>query len=276
MPTTAPAFPNRPLTVRPPGYSLWALTGWVVVGAFMMLGFWLIVTEPIPALKDDWVIRNTARPIPQAGIEDGRCSTRLVLVQCEATLTAAFATGEVRKKTKQYFVAFHIGDYSATVMGDPARPEYLTTDLALSKFWNRVITLLVSIPVFAALAGLMVWYVVRQLRERRSILRGLNGRTLRLVALELGFRNRQIWRVGGTNSDGSPAWQDWHISPRRSPIVLDAEQGLVLGVTADNTRVVMPLDTRLSWIGLTDAERETLRRSLSTAPTRGGSPAPAS
>jgi hypothetical protein len=235
----------------------------------MMLGGWLIVTEPIPALKDDWVIRKTARPIPQAGIEGGRCSTRLVLVQCEATLTAALATGEVRRQTKQYFVAFHLGDYSATVMGDPSRPDYLTTDLALSKFWNRVVTLLVSIPVFAGFAALMVWYVVRQLRERRSILRALNRRTLRPIALVLGGRNRQVWRVGRASRDGSPAWQDWRVSHRRAPIVLDRERGLVLGVTADDTSVVMPLDTRLSWIGLTDGERDTLRRSLSSATTGG-------
>jgi len=257
-----PVLPGRPLTVHPPGHGLWPIIGWLAVSLLLLAGFVLIVATPIPDLRADWAIRGTARPIPQARIEDGRCKTHLVLVECEATLVLRQGRGaEIRQKTNQYFVDIHFDAYTAIVMGDPARPAYLTTNLALDKFWNRTITLVVSIPVFGAIAGFSLLAVIRQLRTRAAILRALNGQTLRSVALLLVGQNQKVWRVAN-EAPGAPTWEDWKVPRRAEPIMLDQRGETVLGVTAGDGSVAMPLDARLSWIGLTDAERDALRRSL--------------
>lgn len=265
MAAGSPVLPARPLTVSPPGHGLWPIVGWLAVSLLLLAGFVLIVATPIPDLRADWAIRGTAKAIPQARIEEGKCKTHLVLVECEATLVLRQGRGpEIRQKTNQYFVDIHFGAYTAIVMGDPARPTYLTTNLALDKFWNRVITLAVSIPFFGAIAWFSLLAVVKQFRARAALLRALNGQTLRPVGLLLVGQNQKVWRVAN-DAPGAPAWEDWKVPRRAEPIVLDPAEQTVLGVTAGDGSVAMPLDAKLTWIGLTDPEREALRRSLSSA-----------
>ena len=135
-------LPSRPLTAYPPGHSLWS--------PIMVIGFWLIalyfvtygMLQPIPDLMADWSIRQTAQPISGGHIENGKCSTRLFLVGCHGTLILRRAgEPDIRREVSHHFVDFHMGDYKARIMADPANPNHLTTDLFLDKLFNRIITL---------------------------------------------------------------------------------------------------------------------------------------
>jgi hypothetical protein len=263
MAAKSPAFPDRPLTVLPPGHGLLGILIWLPVALLVLAGCVMIVTTPIPDLLQDWAIRDTARQMPQARVEDGRCKTRLVLVDCEAILVLPQGRGQpIRQPSNLYFVDLHFGGYTTSVMGDPARSPHLTTNLALEKFWNRVITLALSIPFFGAIAWYMVASLFKQLRERRHILGALDRRVLRPVALKLGSRGQKTWHVSNLDPNGVPIWREWKVSSRIHPITLDSRQELILGVTAGDGIVAMPLDSNLTWIGLSEPERAALRQSL--------------
>lgn len=62
------------------------------------------------------------------------------------------------------FTAASAGEYSVTVMADPARPELATTDMALNRLWNRTITLLARGGILLALTIASVVTLIRRLR----------------------------------------------------------------------------------------------------------------
>ncbi|RJF87170.1 hypothetical protein D3874_09140 [Oleomonas cavernae] len=255
-------FPSRPLTARPPGTGL-ASSLWSILVAVLVLGGFVVITvPPIPDLLADWSIRKTAQPSPNSQIAEGECKTHLVLVTCNATLTL-YRPGQpkLEHETTIYFVDLHTGDYSAMVMADPARPEYLTTDLALETFWNRAITLGLSIPLFALLAWGMLRYGFGRLREGRRLRAALRDKPMRPTMLRLEGRGPKGWAVAGVDHNGAPVRRVWAVPRRAKPVVLDADKGLILGVTVDGS-VAMPLDAKLRWVDFTKQEREALSNSL--------------
>ena len=52
-------------------------------------------------------------------------------------------------------------------MADPARPDLVTTDLALDRLWNRTVTLLVIALLIVACIGGAIASLVRNRREAR-------------------------------------------------------------------------------------------------------------
>lgn len=266
MPNMNFAFPTRALGVRPPGMGIFSDFWSVVFALFVSAGCLLLVTFPIPALVDDFPIRASAQPLPGATIKHGSCSTSLVLVSCDATLALARRGQPPLERTLHYFfVDFHDGDYTARVVADPGRPEVITTDLALDKMWNRVTTMVVIGPFFVAIPVFLVWLTIGSLRRHHGVRRALSGQTLRPVFLRLDGVGPRAWRVSLKLPDGTVVAQRWRVPRRARPVMLDPERRAILGVTAGDGRIAMPVDAKLEWIKLSRAERKTLRADLGLA-----------
>ncbi|MFA5122106.1 hypothetical protein [Zavarzinia sp.] len=263
------AFPDRPLTAKPPGHGVGA-TIFALFGVVLLFGGGLLITiQPIHDLLADWQVLETARPVADGRIENGKCTTHGgVLVSCSGTLIAGGrGTPEVRQDVNDYFVDFHFGDYSAEVMADPAVPGHLTTDLALSKFWNRVATYAVSVPLVPALGIGSIFYARNTWRDGMATRSALRNKVLQLAPLRVEACGQKAWQVVGAGPDGQAVRRKWSVPARTKPIVVDAGRALILGVTADGT-VTMPLDLKLKWLDLTRAERDAMQRSLPPQPAK--------
>lgn len=93
-----------------------------------------------------------------ARVSEGKCSSKIVINICDATLSLRTAETTVLRRVNHVFAGVHLGEDGIRVMADPARPDLLTTDLGLDRLWNRTITLLVlglalGVTIVAALAG---------------------------------------------------------------------------------------------------------------------------
>lgn len=139
---------------------------WATLGVLMFAAMFVaMVVFTGPALLSDWQISAAAQPAPQAEIVKGSCTTKLVLAICDVTLRTQTARGPITRDVNYVFTDVHFGSYSAAAMADPARPELVTTDLALDRLWNRSLTFLVA-AVF--LVGFVTLPVVAFFRNRRA------------------------------------------------------------------------------------------------------------
>lgn len=158
---------NRPDTLRLPpprrgwGNTFWTLFGLVALAALLVA----CAVYTAPPVVTDWRIRDTARPVADARVTDGKCSTKIVLHLCDMTLNLRTPTGTVVRRVNTVFMGVHVGDYNIRVMADPARPDLVTTDLALNRLWNRTVTLAV---VAAALAAIIAAALIATVRNRRA------------------------------------------------------------------------------------------------------------
>lgn len=120
-----------------------AHTIWSWLGALMFGGVLVALSVyTAPNLISDWQVRSSAMPYADARVTEGSCRSKLFVHICGATLAVNGKSGRFVRDVNYVFVDFHVGDYSVRVMADPARPEMLTTDLALDKLWSRTLTLL--------------------------------------------------------------------------------------------------------------------------------------
>lgn len=162
---TASANRTEPLRLPPPrqgwGNTFWTLFGLVALGALPVA----CAVYTAPPLLSDWQIRDTARPVADARVTDGKCSAKIVLHICDMTLNLRTPTGIVARRVNTVFTGVHVGDYNIQVMADPARPDRVTTDLALDRLWNRTITLLV---IAGSLAATIIAAVAAMIRNRRA------------------------------------------------------------------------------------------------------------
>ena len=167
---TAPAKSPASLRLPPPsqgwGNILWTLFGLVALAG--LLAACLVYTAP--PLLSDWQVRETAHPVADARVTDGKCSAKIVLHICDATLNLRTSTGAVARRVNYVFSGFHVGDYSIRVMADPARPDLVTTDLGLDRLWNRTLTFL---AITGAIAAIIVLAIAGMVRNRRAASRGL-------------------------------------------------------------------------------------------------------
>ncbi len=141
--------------------TFWVLFGVVALGA--MLAACAIYTAP--ALISDWQVRETAAPMAEARISDGKCSSKIAIHICDLTLTLRRPTGTETRRVNYVFAGLHVGDFSAGPMADPARPDLITTDLGLERLWNRTITLVV---IMGALAAAIFGALLSLVRNRRA------------------------------------------------------------------------------------------------------------
>lgn len=157
---------DRPLTTLPPRGGGLRQRIWATLGILMFAGFFVaMMVYTAPPLLSDWQVRAAAQPAEGASIVKGSCTTKLVIAICDVTLMNRTPAGTITRSVNYAFTDVHFGDYSAQAMADPARPELVTTDLALDKLWNRTLTLLFGAVL---MLGFVVLPVVAFFRNRRA------------------------------------------------------------------------------------------------------------
>jgi hypothetical protein len=255
-------FPTRPLTAHPPGHGLWGSIVSLAATLLAVVGLAWIAIPPIPDLIADWSVRHTAQRVSGGDIEHGKCQTWGFMVTCSGTLVLRRpGAAEIRQEANHYFVDFHTGDYTANVMADPANPTHLTTDLFLSKIWNRIVTLAISVPFFAAVAFWVVRANWKGALESRALRAALRDRPLGLVVMRMDSQGPHKWLLTSDSANGAPRRSEWRVPRKARPIVLDPGQRTVLGVKSGDA-VHMPLDYDLRWVDLTKDERDAMLRVL--------------
>ncbi len=163
-PDTASSYRPDALRLPPRGHG-WINTFWVLFGV-AALGAILVACAvyTAPAVISDWQVRAAAKAAPDARVSEGKCSAKLVIHICDATLALRTPTGTVTRRVNYVFSGFHAGDYRVGVMADPARPDLVTTDLGLDRLWNRTLTLLAGA---GAIAACIVGALLSLIRNRR-------------------------------------------------------------------------------------------------------------
>ena len=165
-----PAMPGLSGSLRlQPGGGGWK-QALLTVSAALTCGAFLATAAAYtaPALVSDWEIRSAARPIADARVTEGRCSSQAVLQICDATLAVPTATGLVSRRVVYAFTGVLVGEQAVRVIADPARPELATTDMALDRLWNRTITLVAGAAVLLILTVLPLVAVARNRRRATS------------------------------------------------------------------------------------------------------------
>lgn len=243
-------LPNRPLQARPPGL-VWPHLVRLLPVLLVAVLLNVAVAWTVPGLVTDWLVRDAAVPIAGGRVAGETCRTPLMLDWCSATLVAPAGTGTVTRHVHNaYLVGFGPLRPRSRVVGDPRRPEWLTTDVALDNFWDRVSFALAGFLALVGTGGAMVWRAMPGLRARASWRRG----TLAPVALTLvgvaPARDGMVWTVQA--ADGQAA--RWTVPKTARPFTLGAPDR-VLGLQQAGTGAVMPLDAGLDWVALSADER---------------------
>lgn len=248
------AFPRRPLTLRAGRgrFGAWLLALSSVAFAALILGF--LALAVVPGIRDDLTVRDGALPSALARLEQGRCSSRIFLFQsCDITLAVRGKQAVVVREVTYLFVEPHMGTWTTQALLDPDHPGLPTTRLGLDRLTNRMVTA----AAFAAFAGLMVVGGFaglrgdRRLRRRVAALSGqmLEPEVVRLRAIGQGPE----WII----EDASGGTASWPVGRRSKPFMLDPARGLILALRARGGEA-FPLDDRLRFVDLVDAERAAL------------------
>lgn len=260
------AFPQRVFKLRAGRGALggWmtALFGLLLFGAFLVM----LAIEIGPAIRDDFAVRDTARPASLVRISEGRCQSRMFLFQtCDLTLAWRDTDGSHTRKVSYMFVEPHMGSWTANGMMDPKRPGLVTTDLGLDRLWNRVATV-VGGGAFALLliGGLVL--AARRAQAKSGQVKALSGHVLRAVPVVFdGWGEGPSWRV----RDERGAVFEWPVKKSDKPFLLDEERGLVLALRDPAGGPAFPLDDRLRFVTLTQEERAGVEAARwSAAPAR--------
>jgi hypothetical protein len=250
-------LPDRPLRVHPPGAgtrSQLALLAWAVLVLAALS--WMVI-RPIGDLLTDRELVGKVQPVAGARVH-GSCSVHLGLVtSCDGTLTVPRpGQPDLTRTVDYFFIDAHAGDYHIAVVADPARPELLSTDLGLDKLTNRMITLVVLGPLFLVIGVVGLVVARRTVGRQRATLRALSQQVLRPVLLRMDRYALGHWTVTALSSGARPV--SWSVPNRARPIVMDPSRRAVLGVTAGDGQIAMPLDAQLGWIELAADERREL------------------
>ena len=250
-------LPDRPLRVRPPGVGLGSQLAILVWAVFVLAALSWMVIRPIGDLLTDRELAGKAQPVAGARVH-GRCSVHLGFVtSCDGTLTVPRSgQPDLTRAVDYFFIDAHTGDYLITVVADPARPELLSTDLGLEKLTNRMITLVVLGPLFLVIGVVGLVVARRKVGGQRATLRALSRQVLRPVLLRMDRYALGRWTVTALSPGARPV--RWNVPNRARPIVMDPSRRAVLGVTAGNGQIAMPLDAELRWIDLAADERRAL------------------
>ena len=249
--TGFPALPARPLYAHPPAARVsgfFGVLGWL----FGLVALGAMVWAAGPDLYTDWQVRDTAAQVRGGHLASGTCHSQLVFHICDATLTAPNRPGQPQfeRSVNFAFASFNFGDFEAMVVADPRRPELLTTDLALDHFWDRVMTLLVLVGLVLLLLG---WGIVQYVRRRRDMrLWRTSPAVPTVLRLHTITRHRtgRTWSVLGEGG----AKANWTVSHRAAAFTLGAP-ARILGLRRVVDGAIMPLDAKLRWVDLSDAER---------------------
>jgi hypothetical protein len=250
-------LPDRPLRVHPPGTGPGSQLAVLVWAVFVLAGLPWMVIRPIGDLLTDRELAGKAQSVAGARVH-GRCSLHLgLLTTCDATLTVPRpGQPDLTRAVNYFFIDAHADGHHMAVVGDPARPELLSTDLGLDKLTNRMITLVVLGPLFLVIGVVGLVVARRTVGRQRATLRALSRQVLRPVLLRMDRYALGHWTVTALSPGAQPV--SWNVPKRARPIVMDPSRRAVLGVTAGDGQIAMPLDAQLGWIDLAADERRHL------------------
>ena len=243
-------LPARVLYPRPPLSAPW--NPWGLLGVAAILGFIAYTVGWVaPVVVTDGLIRGTAVPIVGGRLAEGSCSSKLFIHMCDLTLTAPGPSGLITRSIHYVFGSFTLGSFAVRTVGDPAHPEWLTTDLGLDYFWDRVVSLLIDLALMAALLYGAVATIRRTARLRAWWHKAaMVAAPLTLVGIKTNGQ-MSLWTV--RSDDGTEV--GWTMPKRAKPFVLGPDNR-ILGLIQDgNGHNLMPLDSKLKWVALSGAER---------------------
>lgn len=252
MTSVLAAFPRRSLVLKPgrgaTGGWLMGLLGLLLFGGFLAL----LAAEVVPEIRDDFAIRDGAQSGSGARIVEGRCRSRLFLLQnCEITVSWRGKDGSGTRKLTYFFVEPHMGSWNAQAMMDPRRPDLVTTDLGLERLWNRVATAIGG-AVFSVALIVGLFIAARRGQSARNRVKALSGRVLEPVpVLFRGTGQGPTWIV----QDERGATSEWPVRKSDKPFMLDPARGLVLALRDPAGGPAFPLDEKLRFVMLSPEER---------------------
>lgn len=248
MPDALAAMPARRLRARPPlgtGFGSVSPRLVLVFGALVVFAFGWVG----PDIATDGLVRGAAVPVRGGAITDGKCSINLYLDWCDATLSAPAGVGTVSRRVHYVFVS-KLDKFYAEVVADPQHPQWLTTDLGLDYFWNRIASLTLLLAAVTALFLHEMKPVTRVSRLRRL------WRDAAPVAVPLTLvstkrvRGGVLWTVRAENGRTT----EWNMPGRAAPFVL-GPANRVLGLATEGAGRILPLDAKLRWVELSKDER---------------------
>lgn len=243
-------FPPRPLHGKPPGLLGAVALAVLIVGMF---GTMLVYAVGFvgPGLVTDALVRDRALTLSDGSVAGADCSnTDQAIEICDLTLSAPVGEGLVQHGVHYVFASGNARRDEIRVVADPARPGWMTTDMALDRFWNRVASFMVATGTLAALIASGLWSSLRIVRRRRRWMRAdALPVSLRLVSRQR-VHNGQVWVVAG--EDGQT--ERWPVSGRIEPFSLGTGDR-ILGLQRMDGTAIMPLDAKLRWVHLSRAER---------------------
>jgi len=263
------AFPQRPLDLNPPrpplGGRLATMAGWLFfIGVLIATLVWIW-----PALQSDWQVRDNAQPV-RGGTVSGKCHSKVIFHLCDATLGTPPPRSiapvrplapvqpldpinrPLKRDVTYMFLDFHFGAYEMAVMADPRRPELLTTDLGLDKFYNRAISL-GALWLFMLTGALVSAKLAWRSSKIHNAILASSGQVLIPVVLQLANHTAGRRNATWTVRDQSGGDTEWTVPSTARPFILGSGAS-VLGLAGPGGNA-MPLDAELRWVDLTEDER---------------------
>jgi len=252
------AFPARPVRVlRSPVLSPLA----TVLLAVLLLGIGgVFLWGEGPGLMKDWKISQAPLIIRDAEITGGRCTTRLVLVNCEAKLSYKVAGVSYRSEPSLMFLSFE-GYDSARAVRSATDPALATLNIALDQLWNRTITLICLSALFAGFAVFALMLFPRARRWQRLVNERASVSVVpMIVEITNSTRNFKRNTYSFSYNDGGQKRRAQGALGKDRPFVVGfkGKHPLALALLAAHGDPLL-LDEQLTVIEITDVERDALR-----------------
>ncbi len=142
-------------------------------------------------------------------------------------------------------------------------PSLVTSDIALDRYWNRVITAGLFVLLFGGGGLVSLGQALRPVRDPNAPFRALSGRLLGPVVVDLhgaedADKRTRVWHYARGRGPSLASGFTLALPAGAYPFVLDPEGRTALAVTDAAGGQVLLLDGALSVIDLKDAERQAL------------------
>jgi hypothetical protein len=236
----------------------------LLVLLFMIVLFGGLLTVPLitmlPDIRSDATMARAgkAEVDPNATVSGSCKRMKFIFVDCSANITYQPDPASPATATLAQSFTFVGGDYNnaVTVLRSKANPRLVTTSLAVDHLSNRMVTMIGFLLIFAAL----LYYSVGELRRTLQG-RALAGKAkmLRPVLATL-LSSDEHNNIGFTATvDGKVIKGSNRLRDGDSMFGVNLDQTTVLAVLVAGTRHLILVDSDMTVIDLSDAEREQLR-----------------
>ena len=212
-----------------------------------------------PGLWRDIQISQNPVTLPDAEVQDGECSTRRGVTDCEARLVYDYEGQSYDTAVSVVFVDFSSGDYLVDVVISGDKPELATISLGLDMLWNRLAVfsafqlLFLGGGIAMLLGGLRAW------RANRSA--AVPGR-LTLVPVEVTDTQKRggasFVSYAALDARGKKRVTRSRFGRDERPLMAVNDSGVLVGVAAQGEHGNVPilLDSELQRLELSDRERQ--------------------